>query len=145
VYLRRVGVVRLCGDRRGEKPPPPSRTPAKNGRVRLFFFLFFYSGRRPSSPVRYTWAETRAERNIQYWAFCDFGNGLFYFCEFGLLGHISSGATHFGQPKCPRASVCIAWRTRKWSRVHLRLGLAPAGRCIFGAGENSKSGVQIEG
>jgi hypothetical protein len=39
---------------------------------------------------------------------------------------------HFGHPKYPRAFVCVARRTRKWSRVRLRLGLAPAGRRIFG-------------
>jgi hypothetical protein len=36
------------------------------------------------------------------------------------------GATHFGHLKYPRAFVCIVWRTRKWSRVRLHLGLAPA-------------------
>jgi hypothetical protein len=42
-----------------------------------------------------------------------------------------SGAIYFGRSNYPRAFVCVAWRTRKWSCVRLHLGLAPAGRRIF--------------
>jgi hypothetical protein len=41
--------------------------------------------------------------------------------------------------------VCVTWRERKWSLVRLRLGLAPAARRKFSAGENSKIAVKIEG
>jgi hypothetical protein len=48
---------------------------------------------------------------------------------------ISNGATHFGRLNCPRASICVAWQTRKWPRganCPFASGGTPSGPTHFG-------------